>query len=243
MFNKLSFLSVFVFVLCGTVINGCCDVTTVPADKLNEVLSKKGAPTVVDVRSGYDFQRGHIPGAVNTPYNAIDKITLPKDGSYVLYCGNENCPLSSLAAKTMETNGYKNVSVLDGGFTAWNTKGFAVETSAGIQQAKKIVKIGSLMPGKLRKQLADKSIGILDLRPAKDFKIAHIQGAKNTPLENLEGASAALSKDTLWVVYDAQESRAKAAAQLLAGKEFKVKELSGGIQVWAAKKFPLVSGE
>ena len=229
--------------LTGSYIPGYCETASVSPEKLNAMLAQNGAPTVVDVRSGYDFMRGHIPGAVNAAYNTIDKAALAKDGAYVLYCGNESCPLSRLAAKTMETNGYKNVSVLDGGFTAWNTKGFAVETSAGIQQAKKTVKTGSLMPGKLRKQLADKGIGILDLRPAKDFKIAHIQGAKSTPLENLEGARATLSKDTLWVVYDAQAARAKAAAQLLAGKEFKVKELSGGIQVWAAKKFPLASGD
>lgn len=243
MHSKVIYKAVLVVAAYATAMPGYCEIKVVSPEKLSAMVIEKPAPAIVDVRSGYDFMRGHIPGAVNAAYNSIDKAALPKDAALVLYCGNDKCPLSRLAAKTLETNGYKDVSVLDGGFAAWNTKGFAVETSAGIQQAEKTVKTGSLMPGKLRKQLADKSIGILDLRPDKDFKIAHVQGAKNIPLETLESASAAFSKDLEWIVYDAQSERAKAGARMLAQKEFKVKELSGGIQVWAAKKYPMESGE
>lgn len=243
MFNKLIVKVVLISGLCGIAFNGYCEITTVSTEKLNEILSQKPAPVVVDVRGGYDFQKGHIPGAVNAAYNTIDKAGLPKDGALVLYCGNDKCPLSHLAAKTLETLGYKDLLVLEGGITAWAAKGFAVETAAGIQQKKADVKIGSLPAAKLSKRLADKTIDIIDLRAAKDFKIAHVLGAKSIPLETLESACEVLSKDKEWVVYDAKSERVKAGAQLLAKKEFKVKELSGGIQVWAAKKYPMESGE
>lgn len=83
----------------------------------------------------------------------------------------------------------------------------------------------------------------MDIRPAKEFIIAHLPGAKNIPLEGLETASGALSKDMEWVICGRQGEAVNSAAQLLAEKGFKVKELSGGIQVWAAKKYPLESGE
>lgn len=231
------------FIVAGFCMPSCCEISTMPPEKLHDTLSHKSAPTIVDVRGGYDFQKGHIPGAVNVAYNTIDKAGLPKDGALVLYCGNDKCPLSQLAAKTLETLGYKELMVLEGGIAAWTAKGYVIETSAGIQQKRTVVKIASMPAGKLNKRLTDKAIGIIDLRPAKDFKIAHVQGAKNIPLESLEDACAVLSKDKEWVVYDSQSGRVKTAAQLLAQKDFKLKELSGGIQVWAAKKYPMESGE
>lgn len=242
MFSKLIVNVVLIPALCGITVNGYC-ATVISAEKLNGMVLQKFAPIVVDVRGGYDFQKAHIPGAVNAAYNTIDKAGLPKDGVLVLYCGNDKCPLSHLAAKTLETLGYKDLKVLEGGIAAWTAKGFAVETAAGIQREKAVVKIASMPAGKLHKRLADKAIGIIDLRSAKDFKIAHVQGAKSIPLETLEGACSMLPKDKEWIVYDSQSGRVKTGAQLLAQKDFKVKELSGGIQVWSAKKYPMESGE
>jgi len=230
-------------IVTGFYVPGWSEISMASPEKLNGMLTRKSSPTVVDVRGGYDFQKGHVPGAVNAAYNTIDKAGLPKDGALVLYCGNDKCPLSHLAAKTLETLGYKDLMVLEGGFAAWTAKGFAVETAAGPQQKKAALKISSISAGKLRKRLADKGIGIIDVRSEKDFRIAHVQGAKNIPLETLEGSLAALSKDREWVVYDIKSERVKTAAQLLAQKDIKVKELLGGMQVWAAKKYPMESGE
>ena len=127
------------------IIGGClpvwCEITAVSPDKLNEMLSQNPAPTVVDVRGGYDFQKGHIPGAINVGYNTIGKTDLPKDNMIVLYCGNDKCPLSHLAAKTLEPLGYTKLLVLEGGITAWMAKGFAIETAAGLQQKTADIKI------------------------------------------------------------------------------------------------------
>ena len=244
MFNKLISKFVLISGLCAIAINGYCGITIVSAEKLNEMFVNKAEKlTIVDVRGGYDFQKGHIPGAVNAPYNIVDEANLPKEGALVLYCGNDKCPLSHLAAKTLETAGYKDIQVLEGGIAAWIAKGFAVETAAGVEKKSEVITIASVRPAKVRKRLTDKTMGIIDARPENEFKIAHLPGAKNIPLEGLAAASADLSKDTEWVVYDRQAGRAGDAARALAAKGFKVKELSGGIQVWSAKKYPLETGQ
>jgi len=218
-----------------------CGTGRISAKDLNDMLGNKTA-TVVDVRGWHDFQQAHIIGAVNAPYNSIDKAGLPKDGALVLYCGNDSCPLSHLAAKTLDGLGYAKVAVLEGGISAWLAAGFPVETSAGVVQSKVSIAIPSYPQAKLRKRLADKSIGIIDVRPAAEFAMAHMPGALNIQPENLEAASASLAKDKEWVLYGRQSGAARPAAQLLAAKGFKAAELSGGMQVWAAKKYPLETG-
>jgi len=63
----------------GLWVPGWCEITAVSPEALNDMLSRNPAPAVVDVRSGYDFEKKHILGAVNAPYNAVEKAGLPKD--------------------------------------------------------------------------------------------------------------------------------------------------------------------
>ena len=133
--------------------------------------------------------------------------------------------------------------MLEGGITAWIAKGFAVETAAGVEKKSETITIAGISPVQVFKRLSDKTMGIIDVRPGNEIIIAHLPGAKNIPLEGLAAATADFSKDTEWIVYDRQSGRAASAAQALAAKGFKVKALSGGIQVWAAKKYPMQSGE
>jgi len=209
---------------------------------LNDMLSSGNAPTVVDVRGASDFAKGHIPGAVNAAYNTIERAGLPKDAALVFYCGNDQCPLSHLAARTLEPLGYKKLLVLGGGLSAWEAGGFPVDLGGGIARPEPSPKISFLQAGELIKRLSDKETRVIDLRPAGEFRIAHISGAVNVPLEILEGAAASFSKEKSWTVYDVDNERAKAGARLLLAKGFEAKVLSGGLQVWAARKYPMESG-
>ena len=74
-------------IVTGFYVPGWSEISMASPEKLNGMLTRKSSPTVVDVRGGYDFQKGHVPGAVNAAYNTIDKAGLPKDGALVLYCG------------------------------------------------------------------------------------------------------------------------------------------------------------
>lgn len=229
--------------LYGIAAAGFCETPLVSCGELNRNISGQGAKMmVVDVRGASDFARGHIPGAVNAPYDGIEKAGLPREGVLVLYCGNAQCPWSKLGAKTLENAGYKNVRILEGGVLSWTAEGFVLETAAGLENKSVVTAVAGIAPSKLLKIMDDRTAGIIDTRSENDFKIAHLPGAKNIPFENLGSMFSVLSKDIEWVVYDRLPETAKAAARQMTERGFKVKELSGGLQVWSARQYPLEAG-
>lgn len=86
---------------------------TIPAKSL-EKYSDPFRYVTVDVRSRKEFLQGHVPGAVNVPYEAL-KASL--DGfdrakTYILYC--DRGAVSLLAARKMFREGYNVLSVIGG---------------------------------------------------------------------------------------------------------------------------------
>ncbi len=77
-------------------------------------------PIIVDVREPYEFEAGHIPGAVNLPLGdltTLAKTELPdKDALIYLYCRSGS--RSAHAARQMVALGYTNLYDL-GGITSW----------------------------------------------------------------------------------------------------------------------------
>jgi len=85
---------------------------------------------IIDLRELSEYRRGHIPGAVHLSRGLLefhihkvveqsrpDQNIPQEEQTIVLYCGTGG--RSSLAAKTVEELGYKNVKSLDGGIVAW----------------------------------------------------------------------------------------------------------------------------
>lgn len=82
-------------------------------------LDQKKGMVLIDVRSAKEYEKGHIPGAVNVPLAEIgDKIKkLKKDKELVVYCRSGN--QSIWAIKRLMGMGYKNLHNLKGGYYAW----------------------------------------------------------------------------------------------------------------------------
>ncbi len=74
---------------------------------------------------------------------------------------------------------------------------------------------------------------LLDVRQPKEYEEGHLAGAKLIPLKELPGRLDELEKEKPVIVYCAIGGRSKAAAQLLAGKDFaSVYNMAGGIKAW-----------
>jgi rhodanese-related sulfurtransferase len=82
-------------------------------------LDQRKGLMLLDVRSGKEYEQGHIPGAVHVPLTDIgNKVKkLKKDKELVVYCRSGN--QSIWAIKRLMGMGYKNLYNLKGGYSAW----------------------------------------------------------------------------------------------------------------------------
>jgi phage shock protein E len=81
---------------------------------------------VLDVRTPQEYAEGHVPGAVNVPYDQLASrlADIPKDKDVVLYCKSGR--RAGIAAETLTANGYTRLSHLEGDMPAWIEKGHPV---------------------------------------------------------------------------------------------------------------------
>ena len=84
---------------------------------------------VVDVRTGFEFASGHIPGAINAPIWKImlGMAKLPKDKhvGMVVLCALG--PRAVMAKGLLGLLGYRNLQLLDGHMSAWRRLGLPLE--------------------------------------------------------------------------------------------------------------------
>ena len=84
-------------------------------------------PVILDVRTPEEFAAGHVPGAVNIPYDLVDErlSEIPKTDEVVLYCRSGR--RAALAAETLSAAGYTKLAHLTGDMQGWTAAGLPVE--------------------------------------------------------------------------------------------------------------------
>jgi rhodanese-related sulfurtransferase len=83
---------------------------------------------VVDVRFRGEFDRGHVPGAINTACFAPETAKLPKDKStqLVICCGHGQ--RAWIAKQLLALRGYRNSSLLEGHAKGWKEAALPLAT-------------------------------------------------------------------------------------------------------------------
>jgi rhodanese-related sulfurtransferase len=95
---------------------------------------------LIDIREPMEYQRGHIPGAMIIPRGLLEFEILPAlerlgrdipliEYDIVLYCGTGG--RSALAAKSLDSMGFRNVKSMDGGIVAWAEAKLPIQTPTG----------------------------------------------------------------------------------------------------------------
>lgn len=84
---------------------------------------------ILDVRTADGFRKGHVPGAINIPFEelATRYRELPKTKEIISYCWDVTCLLCTKAAYILASKGYTAREMI-GGIASWREAGFPVET-------------------------------------------------------------------------------------------------------------------
>lgn len=113
-----------------------------PGDSLLSVedaysLYLRGDATFIDAREPYEYEEGHITGAINFPFEQWDaywdsvRPMLDTGQAIVAYCGGLDCELSLFMARELKLLGYDKSYIFFGGWQKWNDAGLPVEVPEG----------------------------------------------------------------------------------------------------------------
>lgn len=95
----------------------------IETSELLELIESGKKIFIGDSRPLIRYNEGHLPGAVSTPPDVMEKDIsfLPKDKNalIVFYCGGPTCPFSPQSAKIAKEKGYTNVKVYVDGEPMW----------------------------------------------------------------------------------------------------------------------------
>jgi len=94
------------------------------------------AGAIIDAREPADYADGHIPGAINLPYDEVvtDPERLekfdPQGKPIIIYCGGGTCEVSMNLGFALVNAGKKKVLVFMGGWPEWTTSGYPIAKGA-----------------------------------------------------------------------------------------------------------------
>jgi len=96
-----------------------------------------GDAFIIDARPAGPFAEGHIPAAINVPYDRLpdyyEELTasVPIDARVVVYCTGPSCDFSDQLATELKIIGYTDIVVFTGGWEHWQAAGHPEETGDG----------------------------------------------------------------------------------------------------------------
>ncbi len=102
---------------------------SISAAELHSRRESGAAPVVIDVRTPEEYASGHIPGAVNVPFDQVAQRIAEIDAPHgvALYCMIG--PRARKGESALLAAGYDKVFHLEGGLAAWQAAELPVEST------------------------------------------------------------------------------------------------------------------
>lgn len=239
----------------GERISAAGEVDQIEPDELAE-LTGTGEVLVIDARTPVEYDRGHIPGAVNVPGGELahtllglaDEVTATRP--VVVHCAGRT--RSILGAHLVGALGVPRVHALRNGTMAWRMSGRELEftrneldlptTSQGRERAAAFAR--SQAPGEgwslarlAEAEAAGAPLYIVDVRRPEEFTAGHLPGAISCPAGQLANAvdEQLAVRGAQIVCYSSSETRARIGTATLRRIGYPhVTWLTGGYQAWLA---------
>ena len=159
--------------------------------ELQDLMGRADRETVylIDVRTGEEYQKGHISGFRWLPggqaVQRTDDVAPIRNGFIVFTCDNK--VRATVAASWYRQMGFPNACVLDGGTSGWSATGLPLENGMpeqvpfGLDEARKKVRI--ISPEELQ---ASQIPMIIYVDTSRDFANGHVPGSRWVPRGWLE---------------------------------------------------------
>jgi len=118
--------------------------TTGPVELDRWIKAREDNLVIVDVREAEDYEKGHLPGAINIPKTQWENPHgLSKGKTNVCYCYTQQCHLAANACARFASKGYP-VMELEGGFEVWKQHELDIEEDS----ANRLKKGGAQLSGR-----------------------------------------------------------------------------------------------
>ena len=102
---------------------------TITGAALLSLINSGKAPPVFDVRSGREFIKGHLPGAVHVPFFTAfwkaKSFLSVRDRSVIVYCAYG--PRAVLARVALRQAGFSDVLLLEQHMSGWRRSAYPIE--------------------------------------------------------------------------------------------------------------------
>ncbi len=199
---------------------------------------------LIDLRPSKQGEQGHIPKAVAMAEGGLDKMKeqFPKHMTAPIILYNQDGALTSAeeAFKKISDWGFKQVSVLSGGFLAWEKAGKQIAKGPA---ESKIAYVRKLLPGEVdiaafNEVVMKPAAGsvILDVRTPKEATDGILPNALNIPMEELEQRLAEVPKGKTLVIHCSTGIRAEMAYNVLKKAGYDAKYVKAKVEFDPEKK-------
>ena len=188
-----------------------------------EAAANETGAILLDTRDAQTFAKGFIPNSINIGLNGSFAPwvgALIPDIKQEILIIDEECREQEVVTRLARVGYDHAIGFLNGGVEAWKKAGYELDSIESID-ADELAK----------RQEADPSIHILDVRKHSEHYSEHIIGAENLPLDFINDNMSAIDKDKTYHVHCAGGYRSMVFISILKARGFdKLIDVKGGFK-------------
>jgi glyoxylase-like metal-dependent hydrolase (beta-lactamase superfamily II)/rhodanese-related sulfurtransferase len=191
------------------------------ADEFEAIANETNA-LILDTRDPKVFAQAFIPNSINI---GIDGTFAPWVGALIpdvrqmILVVAEDGREKEVVTRLARVGYDHSIGFLKGGMTAWTRSGKETDS------------ISSVSLKDAAQRLKTNKVGLLDVRKPNEFRIEHVEGAENIPLDYLNENMASIRKDTSYLVHCASGYRSMIFISILKARGYdNLVDVAGGFK-------------